>query len=82
MSPNLVVADPEISSTIYIGKIKETQVEKFKLVIVEKDLNYKFPLHASNFGINFNLADHKYEVFFSDSTEKMALTPNWRQLTT
>ena len=82
VSPNLVLADPEISSTIYIGKIKESQIEKFKLVIVEKNLNYKFPLHASNFGINFNLADHKYEVFFSDSPEKMALTPNWRQLTT
>jgi len=82
ISPNLVVADPSISSTIYIGKIKETQVQKFKLVIMEKDFNYKFPLHASNFGIIFNLPDHKYEVFLSDSPEKMALTPDWHQLTT
>ena len=82
ISPNLVVADPAISSTIYIGKIKETQVQKFKLVIMEKDLNYRFPLHASNFCIIFNLPEHKYKVFLSDSPEKMALTPDWHQLTT
>ena len=81
ISPNLEIANASISSTVFIGKIKEKDIHKFKMVIME-DLNFRFPLKTNNFCIIFNLPHNKYEVFFFGKPEKMALTPEWLQLVT
>ena len=60
--------------------LEKTDIEKFKMVIMEQNLNFRFPLKTNNFCIIFNLPDHKYEGFLSEKPEKMALTPEWLQL--
>ena len=82
LTPSMNTYDINITSKIHLGKLPETQIESFKNLILEENIDTKQPINANNFVVIFVGGNKNYELKLSDNYKNFYLKPTWLQLTT
>ena len=81
INPSLNTFDINITNKVYLGILPENEIEAFKNVILEKNIEIKQPLNASNFVVVFVGGNKNYELKLSEDIKGFYLKPTWAQLT-
>ena len=82
LTPSMNTYDINITSKIHLGKLPETQIESFKNLILDENIDTKQPINANNFVVIFVGGNKNYELKLSDNYKNFYLKPTWLQLTT
>merc|ERR1712120_109021 len=82
LTPSMNTYDINITSKIHLGKLPETEIEAFKNVILDENIDTKQPITANNFVVIFVGGNKNYELKLSDNYKNFYLKPTWLQLTT
>ena len=82
LTPSMNTYDINITSRIHLGKLPETQIESFKNLILDENIDTKQPINANNFVVIFVGGNKNYELKLSDNYKNFYLKPTWLQLIT
>ena len=82
ITPSLNTFEINITNKIYLGILPETEIEAFKNIILEKNMDIKQPLAANNFVVVFVGGNKNYELKLSEDIKGFYIKPTWVQLTT
>ena len=82
INPSMNTYDINITSKIHLGMLPENEIEAFKNIILEENIDTKQPLTANNFVVVFVGGNRNYELKLSDDYKGFYLKPTWLQLTT
>ena len=82
INPSLNTFEMNITNKIHLGILPENEIEAFKNIILEKNMDIKQPLAANNFVVVFVGGNKNYELKLSEDIKGFYLKPTWVQLTT
>ena len=81
INPSLNTFDINITNKVYLGILPKNEIEAFENIILEKNMEIKQPLTASNFVVVFVGGNRNYELKLSEDIKGFYLKPTWTQLT-